>query len=162
MKNRRTGLIMLGWAMILLTLVSGCVSTNSKFAALRHDYQVKQTFEDFIVPQGYNFYYFGRESIPDAFVGISKKFVLESSLWQPVELTSEILQEWIWVRANRLKGDPRNFGSNIVGPNMEHIGIWYSLESWQQWARIELVDERTVKIGNPIGPKRVFIGQLLF
>ena len=154
MKNIITGLTMLGLVMIVLILVSGCASKNSKFAALRHDDQVKKTFEDFIVPQGYNFYYFGQEQNPKAFVGISKNFVLESSMWKPIELTSDILHKWIWFQANRRKGDLRRFGSNIIGPNKEHVGVWYSLEDWKQWARIELLDDKIVKIGGPIGPKR--------
>ncbi len=154
MKNIITGCIKLGCFILLLILVSGCVSKNSRFVSLRHDDQVKQSFENFIVPEGYNFYYFGSISNPEAFVGISKDFKLDASMWEPIELTSDILRDWIWRYANRLKGDMRQFGSNIVGPNMEHIGIWYSLGDWKQWARIELTGDNAVKIGSPISYRR--------
>lgn len=153
MKMTRTGLLKVLWCMVLLFMMTGCVSEKSRFAVLRHDDQVKQAFEQFRLPEGYKFYCFGSVSHPEAVIGISKEFVLESSLWQPVELTGPMLHEWIWIYANRIDGDMRQFGSNIVGPNKEHIGIWYSLKDWKQWARIELTDGNTVKIGSPINEK---------
>lgn len=154
MKKTITGFLNISWVMVLglvlSLLMAGCVSGNSKFAVLRHDDQVKQAFESFTVPEGYKFYCYGAPSHPEAVVGIAKGFVLESSFWQPVELSSQRLHEWIWIYANRIYGDMRQFGSKIVGPDKEHIGIWYSLKDWRQWARIELIGENTVKIGSPV------------
>lgn len=143
-------------------LFSGCVSTSGQLGRLKHDDVVKQTFESFNVPEGYIFYYSGPDTFPKAFIGISKKYVLDSSLWHPIELTSELLRQWIWGHAGRLPGDLRSFGSKIVGPDGEHIGVYYSLEGSNQWARVEMTEEGGVSIGGPIDKKDPRIFKMLF
>ena len=99
----------------------------------------------------YNYYCWGPKSNPKAVVGISIAFSLQSDLWNSIELTPERLRNWIWVQANRLPATSfQRYGSNITGPNGEYFGVWYSLESWQQWARIEVVNDSTITIGAPI------------
>jgi hypothetical protein len=134
---------------IFLTLISSCVSGN--FARLEYSDQVKQTFESYTVSPEYNYYYWGPKTFPRAFVGISNTYSLKSDLWNPIELTPKLLRNWIWVQANRLPAtNLQRYGSNITGPNGEHFGVWYSLESWQQWARIEIINDSTITIGAPI------------
>jgi hypothetical protein len=137
--------------MIFLTLISSCVSTSGNFAKFEHSDQVKQTFESYTVSPEYNYYYWGPKSNPKAVVGISNAFSLQSDLWNPIELTPERLRNWIWVQAKRLPATNfQRYGSNITGPHGEHFGVWYSLQDWQQWARIELIENNTIKIGSPI------------
>lgn len=135
---------------IAVIFITGCASTSGKFATLRPDNDVKQSFETFNADQEYTFYYYGPITFPRAFVGISKQMTLESDLWKPINLTEQDLRRWIWGHGHRVQGNLDRFGSNIVGPDGEHLGVWYSLEDWQQWARIEVHDQNRLTIGSPI------------
>jgi hypothetical protein len=139
---------------VSLIIVTGCATTSGNFGKLRSDDTVKQTFEDFTVLPGYNYFYYGTETFPRAFVGISKDLTLGSSDWTAIDMTSKILHNWIWAQANRIQGDPTNYGSIISGPDGNQAGVWYSLRGWKQWARIEFVNENTIKIGAPIDRQR--------
>ena len=150
MQNIRLKFYAIGFLMALLILVSGCATTTGNFGRLIHNDNVTQNFEDFKVTPGYQYYYSGTKTYPRAVVGISKEVTMNSKLWEPIELTSKRLHSWIWGQAHRIIKNYKSYGSNIIGPNKEHIGIWYSLEDWQQWARIQLKDGHIVQIGGPI------------
>ncbi len=133
-------------------LTTGCVGSGSSgnFAKLHHDGQVTQMFESLEVNPEYQYFYSGIDTNPSAIVGISKNYNLNSRFWHPVDLTPEQLHKWIFGLAHRRIKNIRKYGSNIIGPKDESIGIWYSLEDWQQWARIEFREPDVVKIGSPI------------
>jgi len=154
MKQSLSHRLKVGCLMFTLVLISGCFATSGNFVKLRYDDHVKQTFESFTVNPAYNYYYWGPISFPKAVVGISKDYDMVSNFWKPVDLTPEHLRDWVWGQANRKPGDLQRYGSNMIGPNGERVGVWYSLQNWQQWARIELTDNRMVKIGGPINNNR--------
>ncbi len=134
----------------ILMAIGGCAATKGNYGKLIHSNDVTMAFEDYKVDPAYKYYYFGTKTFPKAVVGISKDFTMSPGLWEPIELTSKLLHSWIWVHANRNIKGYQDYGSNITGPNKEHIGIWYSLKGWNQWARITLTNEKSVKIGAPI------------
>lgn len=142
---------------IVLSLLSGCATRSGNFVKMIPDNQVTQAFESFTVIPEYHYYYYGPVSFPRAFVGISKDFTMDSSLWKPIDLTSKNLRDWIWVRASADRGsiDPNRYGANITGPGGEHIGVWYSLEDSLQWARIMLKDNKTITIGMPVNDNKI-------
>src|SRR3989339_2110686 len=133
-----------------LLLISGCASSSHRSGRMISDDRVKQSFESFTVDPAYNYYYYGQRTFPEAVVGISKGYVLASKDWQPIDPTTGQLRDWIWLYAHRLPTDLKQYGSTILGPDGKPAGVYYSLKSWHQWARIELVDETTIRIGGPI------------
>lgn len=133
-----------------LLLISGCASSSHRFGKMISDDRVKQSFESFAVDPAYTYYYYGQRTFPQAVVGISKGYVLASEDWRPIDLTTGQLRDWIWLYAHRLPTDLKSYGSTILGPDGKPAGVWYSLKSWHQWARIEFTDEVTLKIGGPI------------
>ncbi len=153
MQYRRSQIYVTGYLMVILILVSGCVTTGD-FGRLVHNDDVTQNFENFKVNPNYQYYYSGTITYPNAVVGISKNFTMDSELWEPIELTSKHLRSWIRVHANRTVKSYQSYGSDIIGPNGEHIGIWYSLADWQQWARIEVKEGQIVQIGGPISNQK--------
>lgn len=135
-----------------LLIIVGCKTTSGNFGKLSHNDGVTNSFESYHVNPEYNYFYSGPQTFPKAVIGISKKFTLESNLWHPIELTPDQLKDWIYHRANRIIPDVRNNGSYINDPNGDHLGVWYSLRDWQQWARIE-IDGNTLKIGGPLSSR---------
>ncbi len=151
MKNRQMRKLVLSIILAGLLLISGCASSSQRFGRMMSDDRVKQSFETFTVDPAYTYYYYGQKTFPQAAVGISKGYVLASKDWQPIELTTGQLRDWIWLHAHRLPTDLKKYGSFILAPDGKPAGVWYSLESWHQWARIEFIDETTLRIGGPIG-----------
>ncbi len=132
-------------------LVSGCVSSQGNYGKLVYDDMVKKDFESFRVDPQYNYYYYGTNTFPQAFMGLSKNIELVSSFWKPIDLTPEILHNWIWLHAKRKSGDVDRYGSQILEKGGKQIGIWYSLEGWQQWTTVETLGENQIRISSPIG-----------
>ena len=147
MQYIRSQIYVTGFLLVILILVSGCVTTTGNFGRLVHNDVVTQNFENYKVNPDYQYYYSGPITYPNAVVGISKNFTMDSQLWDPIELTPKHLHSWIWGHAHRIIQNSQIYGSDIIGPNGEHIGIWYSLADWQQWARIEVKEGQIVQIG---------------
>jgi len=133
-----------------LLLISGCATSAHRFGRMIPDDRVKQSFETFTVDPAYAYYYYGQKTFPQAVVGIAKGYVLASEDWRPIDLTTGQLRDWIWLHAHRLPTDLKQYGSTILGPDGKPAGVWYSLESWHQWARIGFIDDTTIRIGGPI------------
>ncbi len=131
-------------------LISSCTSSSGNYTNLHHDRQVTQMFENLEVNPEYQYFYTGSESLPRTIVGISKKYNLSSKFWHPVDLTPKQLNKWIFGQSYRIIKNARLYGSNIIGPKNEFVGIYYSLEDWQQWARIEIVEPNVLKISSPV------------
>ncbi len=151
MKKKRTAHRLLMLVISGIFLLSGCVAGSGNYGRLESDDNVKYTFEAFEVDPAYNYYYFGSKTFPRAVVGIQKDLTHVSDLWRPIDLTPEILNDWIWLHAHRRAWNIQRYGSNILGKSGEKIGVYYSLESWRQWATVTVLSENEVSIGSPNG-----------
>ena len=141
------------WILAFFLMLSsiGCVSGSQNFGKMAIDDDVKLRFETFKVTPGYNYYYYGPITLPLAFMGIKEGLSLESALWRPIELTPEQLEEWIWVKQRRQPYFKSQYGSRLLTKSGEELGIYYSLEGWQQWVRIDILDSKTVRVSGPTG-----------
>lgn len=133
-------------------MVTGCVAGNGNYGKLVYDNDVKEKFEDFQFYHQYKYYYYGSKTLPEAFLGIDEDIELKSSLWRPIELTPEILLDWIRIQANRKEGNLGRFGSVMLDANGKQIGVYYSLRSWEQWTMIRIVGEKEIKVASPSDP----------
>ncbi len=132
-------------------VMAGCVSSSNNYGHFQKNRGVKAAFENEKVDPAYNYYYYGVETFPKAVIGLSKGITLVSDLWEPIDLTPEKLHNWIWLHAKRHVWTPFEYGAVILNDAGKKIGVWYSLESWQQWTTIEILGENKVKIGSPVG-----------
>jgi len=131
--------------------LSGCVANSGNYGRLVPDDEVKKTYENNTVDPRYNYYYYGTRTFPKAFIGISKDIELVSDFWEPIDLTPEILHNWIWLHANRYSWNVHRYGSRILTQTGKKIGVWYSLESWKQWTTIKMLPGNKVHVGTPEG-----------
>lgn len=148
MKKYKTILLSL---ILVLTgiLVSGCVASSGNYGKLRYDDSVKKTFEDFEVYPQYKYYYFGTRTFPEAFMGLNKDVELKSDHWRPIELTPEILHNWIWLHAKRTYGNVGRYGSVVLDTKGNQLGVYYSLGSWRQWTTVRVVGDNQIKVASP-------------
>jgi hypothetical protein len=99
---------------------TGC----ENYGKLQRDSELTRAFENHTLPRDYTYYYYGRENMPYAVMGVGFEYTLESELWQTVDLQSDRFKnmvKWIWTDHNYAP-----YGAYILGPEGERIGIWYA------------------------------------
>jgi hypothetical protein len=128
--------------------MAGCAGTGNH-GGLVYNANVKKAFETYQLPPNHAYYYSGPDAFPNAVIGIQKEYLLKSRFWKPVELTPNMLKGWLGKRGPRYGFDLTNNGSEILAPDGRQIGIWYSVKDWRDWARVEMIDEKTFIVSPP-------------
>ena len=121
----------------LLLMLSGCLAN---YGSLRGDQAIKKSFESYQVPSDLKYYYFGTSSHPSAFIGINKELTLKSRLWREVDPDTERFREmvfWVWPEISTERFGAR--GSNILDPEGNKVGIWYS---YKWYAAVKFSEDR--------------------
>jgi len=122
-------------------LIFGCGANTSRnsddFGSMRVNNEITRLYESYTIQPDHEYYYFGRESQPDAILAVQKGYSVQSKYWKPVQLTSEQLENWvIWgKRAQDDKCASRRYGrgyqgADIFDPDGKIIGNWYSKRDW--------------------------------
>ena len=103
-----------------LFLLAGCAGT---YGSLKRDAEVQQAFESNQIPMDYKYYYYG-DAEPYAIFGIEPKYEIDSRVWREATPDTEDFNEmvrWIWEDYGYYK-----FGANILDPQGNKVGIYYS------------------------------------
>jgi hypothetical protein len=123
------------------TFKSSGVITSREATDIWHSYE--------ILPN-YKYYYSGSDAQPKYIIGIDDTYKLKSVLWKPVDLTSEMLKDWINFFRPRVGGyNPLPYGAFITGPNGEQIGLWYSVLDWRLTGSAKLGENNEVTVFMP-------------
>jgi hypothetical protein len=104
----------------LVLAATGC----ENYGKLQRDREVTRAFESHTLPHDYTYYYYGRDNMPYAVMGIGSGYKLQSELWQAVNFQTDRFREmikWIWTDHNYTP-----FGAYILAPGGSRVGIWYS------------------------------------
>ena len=133
---------------VLAGFVAGCSLHGGNQCIIRLSGRINDMFESRQVMDEYNYFYSGRDAVPDAILGVNQKYTLRSSLWKPVKLTSGQLGQWIDMMTDHRGFSIRTYGAEVLGPDNELIGIWYS--PWS-WTTVRLVGDNEVIIHTPSG-----------
>ena len=108
------------------SLLLACATGQVHF---RRSWDVSRTFESFEIVPGYKYYYNGLPSTPDAIVGISKNYELDSPYWHSMEINEKEMRHVIGEILNTPGVVPDKLeaqGAKILNNHGEVIGIWYS------------------------------------
>ncbi len=73
----------------------------------------------------YNYYYTGRSNLPDAVIGIDKKYRFNDRLWGKIQSHEEVYRK-IYNLNYTSSGDSDLYGSDIIDNNGLKLGIWFS------------------------------------
>ena len=74
----------------------------------------------------YNYYYSGAQNKPRSIIGLDKKYTLETKRWKPVSPDSGQIQAMMDALTGYKGFAAANFGSVILDPGGNQIGVWYS------------------------------------
>lgn len=119
----------------------GCATTNKmsdkNLGSIKESREITNMYGTYTIEPDLNYFYYGRELQPDAIMGIRKNYTIQSKFWHAVALTEDQLKNWV-VWGNRGTGERcassryngRYQGADILDPDGNVIGNWYSKRDW--------------------------------
>jgi hypothetical protein len=119
---------------------------------LKSDNDVKQIFESYEVLPDYRYYYSGSDAYPNVIIGIKKEYQLQSELWKPVNLTADVLKNWLNFPRQRVGYDQNRRGSYILTPDGQQIGVYYANQDWRVWSSVKMEGDNLVMVSAPTKP----------
>ena len=122
---------------------------NQKYGRIHYSLKVSQMFETNEVLDDYKYYFSGSDDKPRGIIGIHKNYTLDSSLWKPVDLTSQQLKSWMDNISNYHRITFSNYGAFILDPSGKQIGVWYSKEGSKDEGTIEMKDDNHIMVTTP-------------
>jgi hypothetical protein len=128
---------------IWLAGVSGCGGTYGRLVL---NPEVKASFERDEVLPGYRYFHSGMAPHPRVIIGLREDYTLESDYWHPVEMTPELLRQWLRLREVHPESFPGNNGSDILDARGRKIGVWYGLKDARDWGAVKMIGDKTVDI----------------
>lgn len=113
----------------LLIILIGCAGN---YGGLVRDHEANEIFKTYQILPDYRYYYSGPEGRPEAILAIRHDYTLKTTQWTEFSATRELLKKWVdWLDfnfGNRVHYYP--YGSAILGPGSQQVGIWYSIWDW--------------------------------
>ena len=110
----------------LMMIIGGCSSGPAHFKRM---VSASDSFEQFQILPGHQYYYYGRPNAPLAMVAIKEGYGLVSPKWTPIELDEQALKTMVG-RMLSQSGAEYNIdpnGAYIYNDSGENIGLWYSV-----------------------------------
>jgi hypothetical protein len=139
------------YALCILLLIAsvGCAgSITQHYGRVVPDGNATQVFEKYQIDPDYNYYISGSDVYPNAFIGLDKAYILESTLWKKVEMTPKKFRELVQDMQSKASSiNQSQHGFAMFDNKGKKIGLWYSLLSVQ--TTLKMKDERTVIIFTP-------------
>lgn len=156
-KARLMGLAMM--SLVGLVSLGACAAGHGSF---RYDDQVDRQFKTLTVLPGHRYYYSGPVSRPRAIIAIDAAYTLASDFWKPVEMTPEVLKNWVQSPTRKAYYDVATYGRVILDDKGQRVGVWYSLKDRLDFATVRMVDATTVNVSTPFETPRKRIGPWMF
>ena len=129
----------------------GCGTQSAYFKA---SYSVEERFERSRLYPGLRYYTSGSLKYPLALVALDPNVKLESDTWQPIEMTSKKLYNWVsamkyepWVEYNQLPD-----GAVISDKQGKPVGFFYSV--WQ-YPQVRFPADNRIEIDPPVALLRI-------
>ena len=109
---------------LVLMIISFNTTGCDNYGKLQRDKELTQAFEKHTLPIDFTYYYYGRDNMPYAVIGLGSEYTLKTELWKAVDFQTDRFKkmvEWIWTDHNYAP-----YGAYMLGPGGKKVGIWYS------------------------------------
>lgn len=114
------------WLFLLSLILLGGCAAQRPFGAWESDRRVGQLFESAQVLPDHTYYYLGSIAAPDSIIAIDNRYVLRSEVWARIEISEQILRDWLaWLPIAHSHQCVFR-GGVILTPDGRQAGIWYS------------------------------------
>ena len=105
----------------------GCVA-KGPIGRWQQNQEAQKLFTSATVLQDHTYYYTGQKARPDAIIAIDNAYRLHSDLWIAINVTPKLIKEWLaWYKSDFSMYCTYR-GGNILIPDQQIAGIWYSKE----------------------------------
>jgi|GEM_PF-2843035 len=115
---------------------------------LQQNWAVETQFDNYQLYPDYHYYVSGDLKDPRAVLALKPGYTLDSSGWQPVNMTVNDLEQWIQALKMDSLVEYNTFpnGANIIGSKGEIAGVYYSV--WEL-PLVQMQDENTFLLVKP-------------
>jgi len=135
---------------IWIICIAGCAGNVEH---MRTNLELTQAFEDGRPPPEYRYYVTGRENLPNAVIGIDRKYRQRARFWREIDPESGDLARAVQNLFPHLRQRPR--ASYLLSPDGDIIGVYWSTI---YWTTIRMGEENDVYILPPRAPDGRGIG----
>lgn len=135
---------------VVLNLWVTCPATAAKKpSGVASSQAATDIWQSYQILPNYKYYYSGPSSQPNYIIGIDDSYNLTSKLWKPVDLTPEMLENWINYVRPRVGYSPQLYGADITDKDGRRIGLWYSVLDWRLLGTAIVGDNNQVSVTRP-------------
>jgi hypothetical protein len=138
-------------AALLVLVLSACAALGPKNSgSFRASREATAAFANYQIRPDYRYYYSGPEAIPNALIGIDRKYVLEpQDLWKPIEATPAGFKAIVREMKRKGLGEAERLlhGFDILDDKGNVIGQWYSVLN--ATTSVQMTGENSVLVYTP-------------
>ena len=134
---------------VILSALTGCATAMKSGSSIIPSREATEIWHSYEILPNYHYYYSGPKSQPNFIIGIDDKYQFTSKLWEPVDLTPEMLKNWFNFIRPRVGYSQNTYGAFITGPNGERLGLWYSVRDWRTVGSASLNENNQVSVTAP-------------
>ena len=128
----------------------GCAATAArKPSGVTNSQAATDIWHSYQVLPNYNYYYSGGDAQPNYIIGIDDRYHLTSKLWKPVDLTPEMLKNWLNYIRPRVGYSPSLYGADITDANGQRVGLWYSVKDWRLLGTASVGENNQISVTRP-------------
>jgi len=134
---------------VIQSTLIGCATVPDRASGIRTSQAATDIWNSYQVLPNYNYYYTGGDAQPNYIIGIDDRYHLTSKLWKPVDLTPEMLKNWLNYIQPRVGYDPSLYGADITDANGKRVGLWYSVKDWRRLGTASVDEKNRISVTRP-------------
>ncbi len=139
----------------VLSTLTGCAAVQGKKSSgVVTSREATDIWHSYEILPNYHYYTTGPQAQPNYIIGIDDQYHLTSNLWKPVDLTPEMLYNWINYKRPRVGYSVEPYGAFITGPHGERIGLWYSVHDWRLKGSASVGENNQISVIRPVSGGR--------
>ncbi len=106
------------------------LKTQERYGEMKPSGEVTELFESYTVDTNLNYYISGSDVVPNAIMGVDKRYSLVSDLWKKRDLTLDEMRSFVKnMQSRALEYGSMMHGFDILDDGGRDIGDWYSILS---------------------------------
>jgi len=135
---------------VIQSALTGCAATAArKPSGVTSSQAATDIWHSYQILPNYKYYYSGPDARPNYIIGIDDRYHLTSKLWKPVDLTPEMLNNWLNYIRPRVGYSPRLYGADITDTNGQRVGLWYSVRDWRLLGTASVGENNQISVTRP-------------
>jgi hypothetical protein len=153
LKKEKMGKAAIVFALLLFVIqitLFGCATPPSgRTSGIRTSQEATDIWHSYQILPNYNYYYSGPDTLPSYIIGIDDKYHLTSKQWKPVDLTPDMLKNWLNYYRPRVGYILDPYGADITDLDGNRIGLWYSVNDWRRLGTAGVGENNQVSVTRP-------------